>query len=66
VASATRRIDEQKLYATLRLMRLSGLRRHWNERLLADLGAPVVDVVDDRAHVADTPGFRHCAVKLAR
>jgi len=36
------------------------------EELLTSLGAPVVDVVDDRAHHADTPGFRYCAVKRAR
>lgn len=44
-------------------MEIHGLRRAEVERLLADLGAPVVDVVDDRAHGADTPGFRYCAVK---
>lgn len=47
-------------------MEMHGLPRHEVERLLADLGAPVVDVVDDRAHGADTPGFRYCAVKVAR
>jgi SAM-dependent methyltransferase len=47
-------------------MEIHGLPRHEVERLLADLGAPVVDVVDDRAHGADTPGYRYCAVKTAR
>jgi SAM-dependent methyltransferase len=47
-------------------MEMHGLPRGEVERLLADLGAPVVDVVDDRAHGADTPGFRYCAVKVAR
>jgi SAM-dependent methyltransferase len=47
-------------------MELHGLPRPEVERLLADLGAPVVDVVDDRAHGADTPGFRYCAVKVER
>jgi SAM-dependent methyltransferase len=44
-------------------MEIHGLPRPEVERLMADLGAPVVDVVDDRAHGADTPGFRYCAVK---
>jgi len=44
-------------------MEIHGLARGDVEALLASLGAPVVDVVDDRAHVADTPGFRYCAVK---
>jgi SAM-dependent methyltransferase len=44
-------------------MEIHGLPRHDVERLLADLGAPVIDVVDDRAHGADTPGYRYCAVK---
>jgi len=47
-------------------MEIHGLPRPEVERLLADLGAPVVDVVDDRAHGADTPGYRYCAVKGAR
>lgn len=47
-------------------MEMHGLAREDVERLLVNLGAPAVDVVDDRAHVADTPGFRYCAVKLAR
>ena len=47
-------------------MEMHGLPRGDVEQLLADLGAPVVDVVDDRAHGADTPGFRYCAVKAAR
>ena len=46
-------------------MEIHGLPRGEVEELLAGLGAPVVDVVDDRAHVADTPGFRYCAVKAA-
>ena len=44
-------------------MEIHGLPRSEVEALLASLGAPVVDVVDDRAHGADTPGFRYCAVK---
>ena len=44
-------------------MEIHGLPRGEVEELLASLGAPVVDVVEDRAHVADTPGFRYCAVK---
>ena len=47
-------------------MEMYGLARGDVEQLLAGLGAPVVDVRDDRAHVADTPGFRYCAVKLER
>lgn len=47
-------------------MEIHGLPRPEVEQLLADLGAPVVDVVDDRAHGADTPGYRYCAVKAAR
>ena len=47
-------------------MEIHGLPRPEVERLLADLGAPVVDVVDDRAHGVDTPGYRYCAVKGAR
>jgi SAM-dependent methyltransferase len=47
-------------------MEIHGMRRRDVEQLLAGLGAPVVDVVDDRAHGADTPGFRYCAVKAAR
>ena len=38
-------------------MEIHGLPRPEVERLLADLGAPVVDVVDDRAHGVDTPGL---------
>jgi SAM-dependent methyltransferase len=45
-------------------MEIHGLPRSEVEELLASLGAPVVDVVEDRAHVADTPGFRYCAVKV--
>ena len=44
-------------------MEIHGLPRDEVERLMTRLGAPVVDVVDDRAHGADTPGFRYCAVK---
>ena len=44
-------------------MEIHGLPRGEVEELLASLGAPVVDVVEDRAHAADTPGFRYCAVK---
>jgi SAM-dependent methyltransferase len=47
-------------------MEMHGLPRRDVERLLADLGAPVVDVVDDRAHATETQGFRYCAVKAAR
>ena len=47
-------------------MEIHGLPRQEVEQLLARLGAPVVDVVDDRAHGADTPGYRYCAVKVAR
>lgn len=47
-------------------MEVHGLPRAEVERLLASLGAPVLDVVDDRAHGADTPGYRYCAVKAAR
>jgi SAM-dependent methyltransferase len=46
-------------------MELHGLPRDEVEQLMAGLGAPVVDVVDDRAHGADTPGYRYCAVKIA-
>jgi SAM-dependent methyltransferase len=46
-------------------MEIHGLPRADVESLLARLGAPVVDVVDDRAHGADTPGYRYCAVKPA-
>ena len=45
-------------------MELHGLARAEVERLMAGFGAPVVDVVDDRAHGADTPGYRYCAVKI--
>ena len=44
-------------------MEIHGLPRADVERLLAGAGAPVVDVLDDRAHGADTPGYRYCAVK---
>ena len=47
-------------------MEIHGLPRPEVEALLAGLGAPVVDVVDDRAHGANTPGYRYCAVKAAR
>jgi hypothetical protein len=47
-------------------MEMHGLPRVEVEELLVSLGARVVDVVDDRAHGADTPGFRYCAVKAAR
>ena len=47
-------------------MEIHGLPRSEVERLLAGLGAPVVDAVDDRAHGADTPGYRYCAVKIGR
>jgi SAM-dependent methyltransferase len=45
-------------------MELHGLPRAEVERLMASHGAPVVDAVDDRAHGADTPGFRYFAVKI--
>ena len=44
-------------------MELHGLPRHEVERLLADRGAPVVDVIRDQSHSSETPGFRYCAVK---
>jgi len=44
-------------------MELHGLARAEVEHTMAELGAPVVDVVDDRSHGADTPGYRYCAVK---
>jgi SAM-dependent methyltransferase len=47
-------------------MEIHGLPRPEVERLLTELGAPVIDVVDDRAHSADTPGYRYCAVKRVR
>jgi SAM-dependent methyltransferase len=47
-------------------MEIHGLPRREVEQLLADLGAPVVDVVDDQAHSTETPGFRYCAVKAGR
>ncbi|HET9271389.1 MAG TPA: class I SAM-dependent methyltransferase [Vicinamibacterales bacterium] len=46
-------------------MELHGVPRAEVEQLMAGLGAPVVDTVDDRAHGADTPGYRYCAVKIA-
>ena len=46
-------------------MELHGLPRTEVEQLMAGRDAPVVDVVDDRAHGADTPGYRYCAVKIA-
>jgi SAM-dependent methyltransferase len=46
-------------------MEVNGLSPERVRALLADLGAPVVDAVDDRVHGADTPGFRYCAVKRA-
>ena len=46
-------------------MELHGISRAEVEQLMAGLGAPVVDTVDDRAHGADTPGYRYYAVKLA-
>ena len=45
-------------------MELHGLPRAEVEQLMDGLGAPVVDVVDDRAHGADTPGYRYCAVRI--
>jgi SAM-dependent methyltransferase len=45
-------------------MELHGLPRAEVEQLMASVGARVVDVVDDRAHGADTPGYRYCAVKI--
>jgi SAM-dependent methyltransferase len=47
-------------------MEIHGLARDEVERLLAGAGASVVDVIDDRAHGDETPGFRYCAVKVAR
>jgi SAM-dependent methyltransferase len=47
-------------------MEIHGLPRREVEQRLADLGAPVVDVVDDQAHSTETPGFRYCAVKVGR
>jgi SAM-dependent methyltransferase len=44
-------------------MELHGVPRGEVEQLMASLGARVVGVVDDRAHGADTPGYRYCAVK---
>ena len=47
-------------------MELHGLPRPEVERLLADRGAPVVDVIRDQSHSSETPGFRYCAVKAER
>ena len=44
-------------------MEIHGLSRVEVERLLTAQGARVIDVVDDRVHGADTPGYRYCAVK---
>ena len=44
-------------------MEIHGLPRLEVEQLLAGFGVSVVDVVDDRAHGADTPGYRYCSVK---
>ena len=46
-------------------MELHGVSRAIVEQLMAGLGAPVVDAVDARAHGADSPGYRYCAVKIA-
>jgi SAM-dependent methyltransferase len=45
-------------------MELHGLPRQEVERLLADHGVVVVDVIEDQSHSSETPGFRYCAVKL--
>lgn len=60
VARAVRRL------ADFPRMEIYGIPRGDVERLLADLGAPVVDAVEDRALDAETPGYRYCAIKATR
>ncbi len=47
-------------------MEVYGIARPEVERLLANLGAAIVDVTADQVHGASTPGFRYCVVKPAR
>jgi SAM-dependent methyltransferase len=44
-------------------MELHGLSRHEVEALLSGLGGTIVDVVDDRSHGVDTPGYRYYVTK---
>jgi SAM-dependent methyltransferase len=60
VIAALRRIRD---LATFPRMELHGLARDEVVRLLAALGVTIVDIVEDRSHGADTPGFQYCATK---
>lgn len=44
-------------------MEVHGLPRKEVEDLLTRLGGAIIDVIEDRVHGANTPGFRYCVVK---
>ena len=44
-------------------MEVHGLRRTQVEELLTRLGGRVIDVIEDRVHGANTPGFQYCVLK---
>ena len=54
----------RKAVAPFPRMDVHGLPRHDVEDLRARLGGTVVDVVDDRSHGADTPGYRYRVRKV--
>ena len=47
-------------------MELHGLPREEVVQLLSEQGATMVDIVEDRSHGADTPGYQYCAMKGLR
>jgi SAM-dependent methyltransferase len=60
IVGAIRRI---RRLATFPRMEVRGVPRAEVERLLSRLGGTVIDVIDDRSHGEDTPGYRYCVRK---
>jgi SAM-dependent methyltransferase len=60
---AVRLIRAARSLARFPRMEVYGLARADVEQLLTRCGARVDDVIDDRVHGADTPGYRYCVVK---
>ena len=52
-----------RLVAAFPKMEVHGLPREAVIGLLSTLGVTLVDVVEDRSHGADTPGYQYCAIK---
>jgi hypothetical protein len=60
IVAIVRRI---RLVAAFPKMEVHGLPREEVTRLLGTLGVTLVDVIEDRSHGAETPGYQYCAIK---